>query len=136
MAPELFLQKPNSASVDVFAFGVMLNEMWAREVPWDGYLPLDIKDKVVAGGRPPSPRSMPLQCESLLKRLWHGSASLRPTFGEALPLLESVLENLPAGVPSSRGFGCGGSLGGGMPMDSLDALDSMMTAGLSLKARR
>ena len=66
----------------------------------------------------------------------HASASLRPTFSEALPLLESVLDNLPAGVPSSRGFGCGGGPGGGMPMDSLDALDSMMTAGLSLKARR
>ena len=134
MAPELFLQKPNSASVDVFAFGVLLNEMWAREVPWDGYLPLDIKDKVVAGERPPSPRSMPLQCESLLSRLWHKAASLRPSFAEALPLLEAVLDNLPAGVPTSRGYGCGG--GGGMPMDSLDALDSMMTAGLSLKARR
>jgi serine/threonine protein kinase len=37
MAPELFLSKAYSTSVDVFAFGVMLNEMGAREVPWDGY---------------------------------------------------------------------------------------------------
>ena len=46
MAPELFLSKPNSSAVDVFAFGVLLNEMWAREVPWDGYMPFDIRDKV------------------------------------------------------------------------------------------
>ena len=48
MAPELFLAKPFSTSVDVFAFGVLLNEMWAREVPWDGYSPLDIRQKVRA----------------------------------------------------------------------------------------
>lgn len=131
MAPELFLSKPNSSSVDVFAFGVLLNEMWAREVPWDGYLPFDIKEKVVAGERPPTPKAMPLQCESLLKKLWHKSSSLRPTFAEAIPLLESVLTNLPAGAPPSRG---GGGFGGGMPMDSLDALDSMMD--LSLRPRR
>jgi len=46
VAPELFLSKPFSTSVDVFAFGVLLNEMWAREVPWDGYSPLDIRQKV------------------------------------------------------------------------------------------
>ena len=46
MAPELFLAKSHAASVDVFAFGVLLNELWAREVPWDGYSPLDIRDKV------------------------------------------------------------------------------------------
>jgi len=47
MAPELFLAKSHSTPVDVFAFGVLLNELWAREVPWDGYSPLDIKGKVV-----------------------------------------------------------------------------------------
>ena len=44
MAPELFLAKPYSTPVDVFAFGVLLNEMFAREVrqatgqlPWAYY---------------------------------------------------------------------------------------------------
>ena len=32
MAPELFLAKPYSCAVDVFAFGVVLNEMLSREV--------------------------------------------------------------------------------------------------------
>jgi len=33
MAPELFLGKAHGAPVDVFAFGVLLNECFAREVP-------------------------------------------------------------------------------------------------------
>ena len=66
MAPELFLSKPFSASVDVFAFGVLLNEIWSREVPWDGYQPFDIREKVARarGGiqralrRPPAPPTL------------------------------------------------------------------------------
>ena len=125
MAPELFLSKPYSTPVDVFAFGVLLNELWAREVPWDGYSPLDIKDKVTAGERPPVQRTMPSACEGLLRKLWHASAASRPAFADALPKLDAVLDTLP----SDNRSGLGGSLG----MDSLDALDSL--AGLSLKPR-
>ena len=80
MAPELFLSKPFGNAVDVFAFGVLLKEIWAREVPWDGYQPLDIREKVTAGERPPTPRTMPYACEALVKRLWHATPALRPTF--------------------------------------------------------
>ena len=124
MAPELFMAKAYSTPVDVFAFGVLLNELWAREVPWDGYSPLDIRTKVTAGERPPVPRTMPHSCESLLRRLWHGTATSRPTFAEVIPSLEAVVDALP---PDRSGLG--GSLG----MDSLDALDSL--AGLTMKAR-
>lgn len=124
MAPELFLSKPYSTGVDVFAFGVLLNEVWAREVPWDGYQPFDIRAKVTAGERPARPSTMPMQCESLLRKLWHQSASLRPTFDEAIPPLRAVQEALP-GASSSR------ALGG---IDALDALDSL--AGLSLAPQR
>jgi len=120
MAPELFLSKPFSTSVDVFAFGVLLNEIWAREVPWDGYQPLDIKEKVTAGGRPSTPRTMPYACESLVKKLWHSSASLRPTFAEALPMLHDVLATLPVDRALNKTI-------------ELDALDSL--AGLTLQPR-
>ena len=79
--------------------------------------------QVIAGERPPTPSTMPYACESLLKKLWHKSASLRPTFAETIPTLESILETLPVGVPSR----------GSMPLDSLDSLDELSR--LSLKAR-
>ena len=50
MAPELFAGKTWGMGVDVFAFGVLVNEMFARELPWDGLQPLDIKEKVASGG--------------------------------------------------------------------------------------
>jgi serine/threonine protein kinase len=118
MAPELFLAKPHSTPVDAFAFGVLLNELWAREVPWDGYAPFDIKQRVTAGERPAVPRTMPYMCEALVKKLWHASAVLRPSFNEALPALNAVLDGLPGD----------GAYRMAMPDDSLDAL-----AGLSLR---
>ena len=83
MAPELFLAKaystpnpnPNpklqaySTPVDVFAFAVLLNELLSREVPWDGYQPMDIKAKVVAGERPRVPKTVPSACEGLLRKV-------------------------------------------------------------------
>ena len=66
---------------------------------------------------------MPYACEALVKKLWHKSASLRPTFDEAIPALEAILPTLAVGVPSRSS----------MPFDSLDALDSL--SGLSLKPR-
>jgi len=122
MAPELFLAKSHAASVDVFAFGVLLNELWAREVPWDGYSPLDIRDKVTANVRPAIPRTMPYLCEALVKKLWHATPAMRPQFPEAVASLEAVLENLPGLGSSMRSMA--------MPEDSLDAL-----AGLSLRPR-
>ena len=129
MAPELFLSKPYSTPVDVFAFGVLLNEMWAREVPWDGYAPMDIKAKVTEGERPATSSTMPMQCETLLRKLWHQTASLRPSFEEVALPLERVMETLPGRASSSNSIG---GMGGGM--DALDALDSL--AGLSLKPQR
>jgi len=95
MAPELLLAKPHSAKVDLFAFGVLLNEMFAREVPWDGYEPAVIKDKVVGGERPPSVQTMPSACVGLLRKCWHQDARLRPSFSEAAEILRRTEESLP-----------------------------------------
>jgi serine/threonine protein kinase len=47
MAPELLQAgKPYSSKVDVYAFGVMLNEMLARSPPWSGMAAGDIRRQV------------------------------------------------------------------------------------------
>lgn len=48
MAPELFQKKSYDEKVDVFAFGTLLWELVARDVPFDGLEPSDIKEKVLA----------------------------------------------------------------------------------------
>jgi hypothetical protein len=97
MAPELFEAKPLDASVDVFALGVLLNEMFARELPWDGYQPLDIKQKVVDGERPPVCSTMPTAAQGLLHKLWHQTAAFRPRAQAAASVLAEIEAALPAG---------------------------------------
>ena len=46
MAPELLLAKPFSKSVDVYAFGILLNEAFTREVPWDGCVHVQPSDRL------------------------------------------------------------------------------------------
>lgn len=46
MAPELFQKKSYDEKVDVFAFGTLLWELVARDVPYEGLEPADIKEKV------------------------------------------------------------------------------------------
>lgn len=49
MAPELFQKRGYDESVDVYAFGCLLWEILMREVPFAGYEPADIGQKVIAG---------------------------------------------------------------------------------------
>lgn len=48
MAPELFAKKSYNEKVDVFAFGTLLWELVARDIPYDGLDAGDIKEKVMA----------------------------------------------------------------------------------------
>ena len=42
MAPELFQKKGYDEKVDVFAFGTLVWEIYAQELPFDGLEPSDI----------------------------------------------------------------------------------------------
>ena len=72
--------------------------MFAREVPWDGYGPMDIKAMVIDGERPPTPKTMPHLCESLLRKLWHQQPTLRPKFDSVITTLAVVEDSLPLGA--------------------------------------
>lgn len=59
MAPELFQKRTYDEKVDVFAFGSLLWECVAREVPYDGLDPADIADKVQRD----EPLKTPYECD-------------------------------------------------------------------------
>ena len=117
MAPELLQSRPYSRPVDVYAFGVLLNEAFTRQVPWDGYKPFDIKEMVSAGQRPPTAMTMPVAAERLLQKAWHQAAALRPTFAEIVRELRAVEAALPMGAAA---------LGIGALTDMPDALDALI----------
>ena len=127
MAPELFESKPFSTPVDVFAFAVLLNELFTQTVPWDGYAPLDIKERVCRGDRPRSATAMPRVCEGLVRKGWHASPAMRPSFDAMLLTLRDVEDSLPMGrsLSSSLPFGT----------SPVDALDEFASLGLGTKAK-
>lgn len=51
MAPELHSGKSYNEKVDVYAFGILLWELIAKRVPFDGLSPFDIKQRVLEGAK-------------------------------------------------------------------------------------
>eukprot|EP00980_Cylindrotheca_fusiformis_P008653 scaffold1844_cov124-Cylindrotheca_fusiformis.AAC.2 len=86
MAPELLRgESGNTTASDVYAFGIVLYEIYSRREPYDGEDPVAIlhlvADKLVQK-RPPIPQHMPAQIQSLMHDCIQDDASLRPTFQE------------------------------------------------------
>eukprot|EP00980_Cylindrotheca_fusiformis_P013466 scaffold3437_cov113-Cylindrotheca_fusiformis.AAC.33 len=86
MAPELLRgESGNTTASDVYAFGIVLYEVYSRQEPYSGEDPTAIlhlvADKLVQK-RPPIPQHMPAQLQSLMQDCIQDEASLRPTFQE------------------------------------------------------
>ncbi|GBG74265.1 hypothetical protein CBR_g18676 [Chara braunii] len=83
MARELLAGKPYNERVDVYSFGIVLWEMMAREVPFDGLDYADICKKVVEEKkRPPIPLSCSRAIANLIRDCWHDDPAERPTFNQ------------------------------------------------------
>ena len=82
MAPEQWEEEELSAKTDVYAFGVMLNEMEMRTRPWQGVgNMMAIGRKVCRGDRPPVASGAVGQ---LVARCWAAEPAARPTMEQAL----------------------------------------------------
>eukprot|EP00980_Cylindrotheca_fusiformis_P006884 scaffold1442_cov128-Cylindrotheca_fusiformis.AAC.5 len=86
MAPELLRgESGNTTASDVYAFGILLYEVYSRRDPYDGDDPTAVlhlvADKLVQK-RPPIPQHMPAQIQSLMQDCIQDDASIRPTFRE------------------------------------------------------
>ncbi|MEW5302152.1 MAG: hypothetical protein WDW36_004960 [Sanguina aurantia] len=94
MAPELLDSKPYSEKVDVYAFGVMLNEMMGKEVPFGGCGVPEIRAAVLSGQRPDMPLSCPKVVENIIKRCWDADPTKRPSFERVLELLKEAARTM------------------------------------------
>ncbi|TMW55670.1 hypothetical protein Poli38472_010552 [Pythium oligandrum] len=101
MPPELLSGKPFSKAVDVYMFGVLLWEIFARDIPFRGFDVADIRRKVLAGERFRIPTiDCPEECQKLMKRCWDAEPSRRPTFEEIHDILSHAVAH-PSYVESS-----------------------------------
>lgn len=90
MAPELLEGKPYNTKVDVYAFGVMLNEMLSRQVPFAGITPAEVKQQVLTGQRPHMELSYPKNLADFIKLCWHADQAVRPSMEAAIEQLTAM----------------------------------------------
>jgi serine/threonine protein kinase len=80
-APELLSRSPHTEAVDAFAFGVLLWELFCRELPYKHLQPTAIKEQVLADElRPDITPDIPVVFRRLMGACWNTDPSRRPTF--------------------------------------------------------
>lgn len=90
MAPELLQGKPYNEKADIYALGVVLNEMGARRQPFDGLPPGEIRAAVLAGQRPEVPLTCPKPLSELIRQCWHDDQTQRPSAAKVLETLKDL----------------------------------------------
>jgi hypothetical protein len=94
MAPEQIERQAYSKASDVFAFGVLLYEIFAREVPWKGVTAIMSVQKVLSGERMEPPRKgTPRELRKLMRGCWEQRAKDRPAMSDAQSTIGELLED-------------------------------------------
>ncbi|GLC53675.1 hypothetical protein PLESTB_000775200 [Pleodorina starrii] len=94
MAPELWDNKAYNEKVDVYAFGVMLNELVAKEPPFAGMPLPEVRAAVLAGKRPEVPLSCPRVITDIIKKCWAADSTARPSFLQINDMLKEASKAL------------------------------------------
>jgi hypothetical protein len=90
MAPEQLSHLSYSKSSDIFAFGVLLFEIFAREAPWAGVSNVNVITHVMTGRRMAVPANAPIAVRELMARCWLPAAKERPNVKEVCAVLNQL----------------------------------------------
>lgn len=90
IAPELWRQKQGGLPADVYATGVLLNEIWSLEVPFDGMDANDCRTRVLQKLRPDTDPKTPEAINELIRECWVDEPSTRPTMQQILDRLDQM----------------------------------------------
>lgn len=95
MAPELLQSGLFSRKVDVYAFAVLMWEMYTRAIPFSSWEPSDVRKFVVEGKRLRLPHSgYPKQCGPLIERCWDQEPDRRPEFKNVSRALSRIYSTI------------------------------------------
>ncbi|XP_062519048.1 receptor tyrosine-protein kinase erbB-4-like isoform X2 [Corticium candelabrum] len=90
-APEFTLREPYGTAVDVYSFGIVLWEIWTRQLPFDQYsFDYEVTDAVVAKQRPVIPQDCPQPLASIMKYCWSPRPSDRLSFSQIISQLKCL----------------------------------------------
>ncbi len=88
MAPECLIEKIFSAKSDVWAFGVLMHELFTAEEPYLGLEPLKVAIEVGKGElKLPAPENAPTALKEIIPRCFSYSPDERPSMNEICDLL-------------------------------------------------
>lgn len=90
MAPELFSKKSYDEKVDVFAFGTMLWELVARQIPYNGLDAGDIRTQVFSEEQ----LELPYNCNKVISGLIEDCRALDPSSRPAFDYIKGVIDGV------------------------------------------
>ena len=103
MAPELLSENVFTEKSDVYSYGMVLWEIYARCFPWTGLKAQQIMYQVtIKLARPEIPSSMPDDVRELMQRSWAPEPSARPTFTEIARELRATTPKRPSSTSEIR----------------------------------
>lgn len=120
MPPELLLNKNFNRSVDVYSFGIFLNELLTSEIPFTQLDVGEVRRRIISGERPALPSlygNRPSRSTQLITKCWHQIPDQRPSFSKVVDELLEIQEELPR-QSATKNLSSGSSGG--------DALDSLL----------
>ena len=98
MSPEVMenVEANINNKCDVFSYGMVLYEIYARKIPYAGTLDAVVGGMVISGERPPVPDTVPPFLRPLLQSCWEHDPKKRPAFKDivlAIPTASFKVEN-------------------------------------------
>lgn len=133
MAPELLMKGHVSKASDVYAYGILLWELYTAQNAFKGVPRALLGHEVTRNGmRPQFPASCPFEFQLLACRCWESDPAIRPSFSQILDQLTLMRRKLAGGGSSTAGsIAGGGSLACSMPGRSFElgshTVDTTMT---------
>lgn len=88
-APEILNGETITVKSSVYSFGIMLNEIFSRKVPYEGEHPLKVVTKILSGFRPPL-AECPSQIKMLIQSCWDADPDQRPNWHVVLSELSHI----------------------------------------------
>ena len=99
LAPEVWTSAETRYNTDVFAFGVLLWEMFEipYHTPYDGLRALEVKTKTQEGYRMSPPEAMPEAMAEVMEKAWHQDPAKRPDAKKLRRLVDGAYKKIEAG---------------------------------------